>query len=207
MSDFERNLTYLNKKSIIYRRDPITDIATKLYDWGWYYEKGTYECYTLFRTKAKINTFKSLKWHLYVLWYLNPQIDQDDFSYLVKYMCNKRTGFVTFNISEHIIQSMIYEVSIQDLERPPPNKLRKIVFKEFSGLNKHQKMVIVGTLLGRNKKIHPDDVYQCMLDINDNNIKITWNKVAKLLKCSERTVIRNIDNELKKEKELLNKEI
>jgi len=68
-------------------------------------------------------------------------------------------------------------------------------------------MVIVGTLLGRNKKIHPDDVYQCMLDINDNNIKITWNKVAKLLKCSERTVIRNIDNELKKEKELLNKEI
>jgi transcriptional antiterminator len=47
-------------------------------------------------------------------------------------------------------------------------------------------------------------VYEAMLDLHDNNEKITWNKIAKMLKCSERTVIRNIDNELKKEKELLN---
>jgi transcriptional antiterminator len=47
-------------------------------------------------------------------------------------------------------------------------------------------------------------VYEAMLDLHDNNEKITWNKIAKMLNCSERTVIRNIDNELKKEKELLN---
>jgi transcriptional antiterminator len=59
-------------------------------------------------------------------------------------------------------------------------------------------------MVGRNKIIKADDVYEAMLDLHDNNEKITWNKIAKMLNCSERTVIRNIDNELKKEKELLN---
>jgi hypothetical protein len=65
-------------------------------------------------------------------------------------------------------------------------------------------MTIVGKMVGRNKIIIADDVYEAMLDLHDNNEKITWNKIALMLKCSERTVIRNIDNELKKEKELLN---
>ena len=91
-----------------------------------------------------------------------------------------------------------------DLEIPPKNRARKIIFDEFSGLDKHDKMVIVGNLIGRSKIIKPDDVYECMLDIHDIGNKITWKKVADLLKCSERTVLRNIDNELKKEKELLN---
>jgi len=207
MSDFERNIKYLIDRQINWRQDPWSDEPTTTYDWGWYYETGTYQCYSLFASKAKINTFKSLKWHMYVLWYLNPQLDSDDFQMLVKYMCNIRTGFITFKISEQIIQSMIYDVSLQDLERPPPNRLRKVIFKDFSGLNRSEKMSIVGQLVGRSKKIHPDDVYQCMLDINDIGDKITWSKIAELLKCSERTIIRNINNELKKEKLLLNKQL
>ena len=71
-----RNLDYLIKRRIIYRRSPITDKPTESFDWGDYYENGTYECYELFRSKAKITTYKSLKWHMLVLWYLNPQLDQ-----------------------------------------------------------------------------------------------------------------------------------
>ena len=77
---------------------------------------------------------------------------------------------------------------------------------DFMGI-KSEKMSVVGQLVGRSKKIHPDDVYQCMLDINDIGDKITWSKIAELLKCSERTIIRNINNELKKEKLLLNKQL
>ena len=79
MSQFERNITYFNINKIVYRRDPVTDKPTQSFDWGSFYENGTHECYTLFQSKAKITTYKSLKWHLYVLWYLNPQIDQDMF--------------------------------------------------------------------------------------------------------------------------------
>ena len=132
MSYFERNLKYLINNSIIYRRDPITDIPTESYDWGNYYKDGTHECYTLFRSSAKINTYRSLKWHLYVLWHLNPQLYDGDFKSLAIYICNNKNGFLTFNISENLINSMVRDVSLQDIERPPPNKLRKIIFKDQS---------------------------------------------------------------------------
>ena len=52
--------------------------------------------------------------------------------------------------------------------------------------------------------IHEDDVYDAMLHINDEGDKITISKLAKHLKCSDRTIYRTMGNELKKEKELLN---
>jgi len=74
-----RNLKYLNDNRIVYRRYPISDKPTKQNKLYMYYQEGTHECYELFRSKAKITTYKSLKWHLLVIWYLNSQLDQDDF--------------------------------------------------------------------------------------------------------------------------------
>jgi hypothetical protein len=139
-----------------------------------------------------------------VLWYLNPALDPDDFEDLTKTICNKINGFITFSVTNQLRKNIVYDVSMYDLEIPPKNRARKIIFDEFCGLDKSAKMTIVGKMVGRNKIIKADDVYEAMLDLHDNNEKITWNKIAKMLKCSERTVIRNIDNELKKEKELLN---
>tara|TARA_B110000908_G_scaffold169980_1_gene228341 strand:+ start:1358 stop:1981 length:624 start_codon:yes stop_codon:yes gene_type:complete len=207
MSHMERNLDYLNKKRIIYRRGTINDKPSEVFDWGGYYELGTHEYYELFRSRAKITTFKSLKWHMLVLWYLNPQMNQDDFDKLSIFIANKSNGFVTFVISKQLLKTMIYEVSMMDLEEPPKNKQRKIIFNEFSGLNPKEKMSIVGKLIGRSKKINEDDIYQCMLDINDISRKITISNLASNLSCSARTIHRNMSNELKKEKELLNQQI
>ena len=184
----DRNLDYLNKRRIIYRRSPVNDEPTDVFDWGNYYEDGTYECYELFRSKAKITTYKSLKWHLLVLWYLNPKLDQDDFDALSKYICNKRTGFVTFTINDHHLRNMVYEVSMHDLDEPPNNKIRKIIFNEHSGLTPEAKMSIVGGLVGKSKVVNEDEIYQCMLDIYDDNLLITIRGIAKILKCSTRTI-------------------
>jgi transcriptional antiterminator len=46
-----------------------------------------------------------------------------------------------------------------------------------------------------------------MLDINDMNKRITIKKLALSLKCTTRTIHRNMGYELKKEKELLNQNI
>ena len=206
MSNFDRNIDYLVKNKIIYRQDPITDVPSEIYNWGYFYKDGTHQCYTLFNTKAKINTFKSLKWHLYVLWYLNPKLDQEGFEMLVKYICDKKNGFVTFSISDQFMKSMIYDVSMMDLEKPPPNKLRKVIFKDFTGLTMSQKLSIVGTLVGRSK-ISNNEIYDAMLLLNEDNIKITVATLADFLNCSSRTIYRNMNNELKKEKELLNLQI
>ena len=74
MSHIPRNLDYLNRRHIVYRRDPINDRPSMKHKDYNFYEDGTYECYQLFRSKAKITTYKSLKWHMLVLWYLNPQL-------------------------------------------------------------------------------------------------------------------------------------
>jgi len=206
MSQYDRNTKYLEQHRIIYRQNPINDKPTETFDWGWYYKDGTRECYTLFNSRAKINTYKSLKWHLYVLWYLNPQLDQEGFAGLVKYICNKRTGFVTFNVSDQLRESMIYDVSLMELDTPPPNKLRKVIFKDFTGLDMRQKLTIVGKLVGRSK-ISESEIYDAMLLINDSNIKITAARLADALGCSTRTIYRNMSNELKKEKELLNQQL
>ena len=47
-----RYLQYLNKRRIVYRRNPITDKPTLEFEYGKFYEDGTYECYDLFRSKA-----------------------------------------------------------------------------------------------------------------------------------------------------------
>ena len=207
----DRNLNFLNKRRIVYRRNPTTDKPTQENECYMFYEEGTYECYELFRSKAKITTYKSLKWHLLVLWYLNPQLDQDKFLEIAEVIGNKEHGFITFNIHVNLLRKIVYEVSMLDLDEPPKNKLRKVIFKYGNRLCKEEKLRIVGSLIGRSKKIHPDDIYDAMLCISDTNFetaeKITINKIAELLNCSTRTIHRNMCAELKREKELLNQQI
>ena len=203
----ERNLKYLNDNRIVYRRMPITDKPTVEATYWDHYINGTYECYELFRSKAKITTYKSLKWHLLVLWYLNPQLDQDEFMKIAELIGNKEHGFISFNIHPDLLRKIVYEVSMLDLEEPPKNRLRKVIFKYGNPLSKEDKLRIVGSLIGRSKRIHPDDVYECMMDLNDMGKSITIGRIAGLLDCSTRTIHRNMCTELRKEKELLNKQV
>jgi hypothetical protein len=203
----QRNLIYLNNNRIIYRQLPVTDkpsIETKDF---MFFENGTHECYELFRSSAKITTYKSLKWHLLVMWYLNPSLTPDDFTALAEYIVHKPNGFVSFNVSERLLDKVVYEVSMSDLDRPPKNKLRKVIFKPFTGLTKEEKLKIVGQLIGVTNKIHPDDIYACMIDMHDTNKKITIRALSELLNVSSRTVYRHMCQDLKKEKELLNQQL
>ena len=202
----ERNLRYLNNNRIVYRRLPTTDKPTQENEVYMFYENGTHQCYELFRSSAKITTYKSLKWHLLVLWYLNPQLDQDDFLRLAQVIVHKLNGFVTFNVGEKLLDKIVYEVSMLDLDEPPKNKLRKVIFKPETTICKEEKLRIVGELIGRSKRIHADDIYECMIDLNDMGKKITIGRIAGLLDCSSRTIHRNMCVELKREKELLNKQ-
>ena len=203
----ERNLRYLNNNRIVYRRLPTTDKPTEETDVYMYYAEGTYQCYELFRSTAKITTYKSLKWHLLVLWYLNPQLDQDEFLRLAQVIVHKPNGFVTFNVGEKLLDKIVYEVSMLDLDEPPKNRLRKVIFKPFTRTSKEDKLRIVGRLIGRSVKICADDIYECMIDLNDMGKKITIGRIAGLLDCSSRTVHRNMCVQLKREKELLNKQL
>ena len=196
-------MKYLNDNRIVYRKYS-EDQPTKEFDWGWYYADGTHGYYSLFNSDARINTIRSLKWHLLTLWWLNPSIDKTKFDKLAMVITHKPNGFVTFSISNLMLNNIINDIYMQDLDRPPKNKLRKVVFKDNSGLSKKQKLSIVGKLIGRKSMIDEEAIYQCMLDLNHDGKKITISRIAGLLDCSSRTIHRSMNDELRKEKDLLN---
>lgn len=198
-----RNMKYLNDNRIIYRKYS-DDTPTKEYEWGWYYAEGTYGYYSLFNSPGKITTIKSLKWHLLTLWWLNPEMKDDKFNEMAKVIAYKKNEFITFKISDYLLDNVIKHIYMQDLDRPPNNKLRKIVFKDFCGLDLKEKLVIVGKLAGRSTIIDEGIIYQVMLDISNKKETITIKKIAEILKCSSRTIHRNMSLELKKEKDILN---
>ena len=207
----DRNLKWLNDRRVIYRHDGYDEptIETKQYK---YYEHGTYQCYHLFNSKAKITTYKSLKWHMLVLYYLNRdgvEYDyvsiRDDMRSVFKFIANKENGFVTFFIKQKILNDMIEDVFNQGGD-PPKNKLRKVVFKPYSGLDLSSKLKIVGQLIGRSS-IDKEMIYQTMLDLNDLGNKITISRIAGLLNCSARTIHRHMCDDLKREKQILNEEV
>jgi len=206
---YERNIKWLNDRRIVYRHDG-DDIPTIENDKYKYYENGTYACYSLFNTKAKITTYKSLKWHFLVLYYLNQDMHEDKnalpFFLLFKFIANKENGFVTFFISNKKLEEIIKDVLTTGGD-PPKNKLRKVIFKDYSMLTLSEKLSIVGKLIGRSSSVDAEAIYECMLDLNESNKKITWARVAGLLDCSVRTIYRNLDKHLKKEKQILNEEI
>ena len=202
----DRNIKWLNDRRIIYYRNPITDIPTESTDLYDYYAEGTYQCYSLFRSKAKITTYKSLKWHMLVLRYLNDNLLDVEFASICHFLADKDNGFVTFFIKSKVLHNMIKEV-LGVGDTPPKNRIRKVIFKPHTLLTLSEKLSIVGKLIGRGKKIVEDDIYECMLSLNNEKEKITINKIAKSLGCSTRTIYRNMGNQLKLEKELLNSEL
>ena len=203
----ERNLKWLHDRRVIYARNPITDVPTESTDLYDYYAEGTYECYSLFRSKAKITTYKSLKWHMLVLRYLNDNLMDVEFASICHFIADKEQGFVTFFIKSKVLHEMIKEV-LGVGDTPPRNRIRKVIFKPKAwSLTLSEKLSIVGKLIGRGKRIVEDDIYQCMLDLNDSKQKITIAKLATMLKCTTRTIHRNMGNQLKLEKELLNNEL
>ena len=202
----ERQMKWLNDRRIIYRKDPVNDvptISTKEYN---YYEYGTHEYYNLFNTQSKITTYKSLKWHMLVLYYLNmDNIINSDFVTVARFIANKENGFVTFFIKNKLLEDMIRDVLMQGGD-PPVNKKRRIIFKDYNGLSFDKKMKIVGKLIGR-QKLSKEKIYSMMLEINDMNRKISLQYLADLLRCSVRTLHRNMGEKLKQEKQKLNEKI
>ena len=203
----DRNFKYLINRRVIWRRNPITDIPDEETDQYMFYKDGTHECYDLFRSKAKITTWRSFYWHMMVLWHLNPEWEDKDAIEVATYLNYKPNGFTTFTMNKWNIARLVNEVSSLDLEQPPRNKLRKIIFKQNCGLDKSEKLTIVGKLIGRLRGVKKEDIYEAMIYKNHCEEKITVKYLANTLGVTPRTIHRRMCDELKQVKQELNEEI
>ena len=203
----ERNFKYLIDNQVVWRRNPITDIPDEETRHYMFFKEGTYQCYDLFRSKAKNTTWKSFYWHMMVLWYLNPEWEDEDAMTIATYLAYKPNGFTTFTMNKWNVARLVYEVSSLDLDRPPQNKLRKIIFKPNCGLDKTEKLKIVGKLIGRLRGVQKEDLYEAMIQTNYEGDKIIISKLAKMLNVTPRTIHRHMCDELKQVKIELNEEV
>ena len=202
----ERKFKYLTDRRVVWRQDPTTDAPDEETKQYLFYKDGTYQAYNLFRSKAKITTYRSLKWHMLTLWYLNPDWNEHNAMDIAMYITNKDNGFITFTINKWNIERLIKDISLLDLDKPPTNKLRKIIFKWDCGLTKTKKLSIVGKLIGRMNGVKSSDIYETMLQINYEGDKIIISRLAKILNVTPRTIYRHMSDELKLEKIKLNEE-
>ena len=204
----ERQFKYLVNRRVVWRQEPTTDIPDEETKHYMFYKEGTYQYYNLFRSKAKITTYRSFKWHMLVLWYLNPNWEKKDALDIAMYLSYKPNGFTTFTINKWNVERLVEDVYNMELDEPPRNKLRKIVFKWNCGLTKQEKLSIVGKLIGRLKGVDSTDIYEAMLQTNYKGSKITISGLAKTLNVTPRTIYRRMNKypDLKKEKEILNEE-
>ena len=163
----ERKFEYLWNRQVVYRRDPITDIPNEKTEQYMFFKDGTY---------------RSFYWHMMVLWYLNPEWEEDYAMEIAMYLADKSNGFITFYMNRWNVARVIYDLSVVDRDEPPRNKIRKIIFKMGCGLTKSEKLSIVGKLIGRLNGVKKEDIYGVMLLLNDGDQKITIAKLAKNLK-------------------------
>jgi len=203
----DRKFKYLWDNRVVYRRYPTTDVPDEETEHYMFYKEGTHQCYDLFRSKAKITTWRSFYWHMMVLWHLNPKWDDAKAMEVATYLAHKPNGFTTFSMNKWNLSRLVYEVSVLDLDTPPQNKLRKIIFKPSCGLDKTEKLRIVGKLIGRLRGVQKEDIYEAMIQTNHEGDKIIISKLAQMLNVTPRTIHRHMCDELKKEKQILNEQI
>ena len=203
----DRKFKYLWDNRVVYIRYPTTDVPDEETEHYMFYKEGTHQCYDLFRSKAKITTWRSFYWHMMVLWHLNPKWDDAKAMEVATYLAYKPNGFTTFSMNKWNLSRLVYEVSILDLDTPPQNKLRKIIFKPSCGLDKTEKLRIVGKLIGRLRGVQKEDIYEAMIQTNHEGDKIIISKLAQMLNVTPRTIHRHMCDELKKEKQTLNEQI
>jgi hypothetical protein len=201
-----KNFSWLNKRRVVYIQYP-TDKPTQSFPWGWYYENGTYQYYNLFNSDAKINTIKSMYWHLSVLRYLNQGMSEDHFIKLAYIISDKANNFSSLSINQDLLLNLARGIYVKKSNKAPRNKLRKVIFKQGVGLEKHEKLKIVGELIGKSKKTTPEDIYQAMLLINESKKKITIERLSKVLSCNKRTIYRHMSDQLTQEKAILNQSL
>ena len=197
----EKNWKYIHDNKIITRRLPIEDEAQE-FEWGLFYKDGTYEYHNAFpQIGGYIAGYKHFYWILSVIWYLNEDMTEAELEGFKNHINNPDNGFTDQSYQYVNIEN----ITKNDCDYIPSTKLRKVIFKEGTGLTVKEKCSIAGKLISGARKITSDSIYQCMLELHDDGEKITNGLLARMLGVARRTIQRNTPDELKKEIKILNK--
>lgn len=205
------NLDWLHRNRVAYKCYPYTDTPSETHHWGWYYENGTTERYKLFYSDNKISSYRSLYWHLSVIYWVNSSavrklepIKKYSFLSVCLFLSSKENGFVSFDIKEESVEK-IYKTIIK-LNQKPTNKSVKFVFRDGAGLSFKDKMSIIGSY-SNSSKISDEAIIEAIKKNKESGDRVTNKSLSLIIGCSERTIQRHMTDDLKKLKKTMNNEV
>ncbi len=179
------------------------------YDWGRHYPDKVYGYINLFAYDYKIFTYDQLAYTLRAIRLMNPNITESKYSEVIDIITDPTNHFILFKPNANKLKKFLEDSESWDLEDlKVKTRPRKVIFNFNCVLDTREKLSIVGKLCGSGKRVTEEGIYESMVVLHyDYAEKITIQKLAKMLECTIRTIHRNMSDELRKEKELLNLEL
>lgn len=212
MDNVDRKQFFYKNHIILYKL-PENQNYTE-YPWGRVYDTKVSGFIDLFRYNYKIISVRHLLWHIYAIRYMNPNMSESLADSVILHLINPSHGFIAKDIFEgskdyeRNFDYVKYRAKRLYLDDEPISKPRKVVFYSNSGLTVSEKLSIVGKFSGKDKRISESAIYEAMIMIHyDYSDKITIKGLAEMLGCTTRTIHRNLNKELKREKVILNSEL
>lgn len=155
--------------------------------------------YSLFRTSRKLNSFWEVKYVGEVLLHLNPNIKQELFCSLMIQLTDREAGHVIRTYSKKRIYDMCNYI-YNNKKNPYVRRYRRIIFNPAKQIPIEEKRWIIGKLISkirRGKKITEELIYNAYEELSQENIKITYIKLANKLNCTRQTISNNITEDIK----------
>jgi hypothetical protein len=147
--------------------------------------------------RRKFHTLPHLQAIAANLKYLNKDLQEEGLTQALNHIIHEHfyIGFTSSAI-ERVVKWVITTYNAGRL-RPAVISKRRIIFNPASLLTKEEKLSIVGRLTSKGKRITEELIYAAIEGMQDSRSKITYSHIAQELDCSEGTIQKNIDAEVK----------
>ena len=151
--------------------------------------------YSVKNIGKKIGSFSELEYYAEVLFYLNPDIDQELLKGIFCWLGSRDSAKSIRTYGKPRIEYAINKIFF---ERPKPfcRRMRRVVFNPLKIMSMEEKMSISSHIIKRSPSFYRRDIKRAIMSLRSRREVITVERISREILCSKSTVSRLIDKEL-----------
>lgn len=163
-------------------------------DFVWYSSPVSH--YDLRETYARIASFDQLEYYAEVFFHLNPDIDYGLFKGIFTWLANRENGKTVRTYGKARVEEMTHKVYNQRTT-PWCRRMRRVIFNPDKIISSEEKMSITAQIIGRGISYTEYDLRQVIEGMYKARMIATLSSIADNMGCSERTVQRLMNHQIK----------
>jgi len=171
------------------------------YDFVWFDDPIEY--FDLSSIDCRVSSFEQLSYYAEVFLYLNPDIPFGIFNGIFTHIGSRESGKSIRTYSRARVQQMT-EKKFATRQMPYCRRKRRVLFNPSIIISKDEKAYITGILTKREVSFTKQDVLSTVYSLHNRKLKATASSIASEMNCSEKTVLRIIDKDMKEQIKKIN---